>query len=88
MHNLRLVAALQPPIEIDHATHERRRKNSDAPIIEKIEPKRAASLRHDRVISEMRIPMDHPLAAERLPPCLEQIGGNAIPLLEGMLREL
>src|SRR5687767_14663075 len=84
MHDKRLIAALQAAIKIDHTFHKSSRKNPDASVVEEIEATRLPLLRKNRVVPQMRIAMNYPVTAERLPPRPEQIGSNGIAVLERM----
>ena len=74
--DMRVVVGPQAPIELDHAAHEARRKDAHAAVVEQIDPldpQRLALARgDDRVIAEMRVAVDDPVAQERPPPGVEQ----------------
>ena len=70
-------------IEVDHPLDEFRREGAHAAIVEQIDPGRPplAVLEHG-VIAEMRVAVDHPVLAERVPPGAEHGAGDLVALFE------
>ena len=63
--HLRLIVAHEALIEIHHPAHEARREDPHAAVVQQVD---ALALAKDRVIAQMRIPVDHAELAEGLPP--------------------
>ena len=79
----RLVALVQPAIEIDDALDEFRREGAHAAIVEQIDAGRLPRivLEH-RVVAEMRVAVNHAVVAERIPPGAEHGAGDLVALFE------
>src|SRR5580765_7024451 len=63
-----VVVLTQTVVEIDHTADETRRKNADAAVVEQIDAGGLLFFLEDGIVAEMRIAMDHTVAAERKPP--------------------
>src|SRR5262249_3463432 len=68
VHDQIVFAMEQAVIEVNDATHEFRRENADAAVVEKVDAGRRGIVQENSVVAEMRIAMDHAEAAERKPP--------------------
>ena len=75
----------QSVVEVDHAANELRREDADAAVVEQIDAARRATFVEHRVVSEMRIAVDHAEAAERKPPGREHRAADAVAVLERRL---
>ncbi len=90
MRDPRVVIGPQRMVELDDSVHKTHRKNPHAAVVEEIDPFDGALLAlprsDDRVIAEMRIAVDDPIAKERPPPGFEQADRNRVArLLRGVL---
>src|SRR5262245_42046234 len=84
MHHQSLVALEQAVVEVDHAADEFRLKDTNAAIVEQIDTMRRAVLDECGVVAEMRVAMDHPEPAERLPPRFEHRNREAVARRDGV----
>src|SRR5215471_2044882 len=84
MHHQSLIAPEQAVVEVDHAADEFRGKNADAAVVEQVDTMRRAILDECRVVAEMRVAMDHPEPAERLPPRFEHCNREAVARRDGI----
>src|SRR5271166_4736828 len=86
---MRIVVLLQRKIELDDPADEARREDAHAAVVEEINafdlPRRALAWCCDRVIPEMRIAVDDPVAKKRAPPRVEEADGDRVA---GLLRRL
>src|SRR5262249_39419767 len=78
MHHQGLVAMEKAVVQVDHTADEFRRKDADAAVVQQVDSLRRTILDECRVVAEMRVAMDHPEPAERVPPRLEHRDRNAV----------
>ena len=83
------VLVLEAVIEVDHPADEARAEHPDAAEIEEIEPGRRlpAVRREHRIVPEMRVAVDDAEAGERVPPGLEQGGGDPVAVGKAVVEE-
>src|SRR5919106_422820 len=83
-HGEVLIAALERPVQVDHALYEARPEHPDAAEVQQVD----AEVRPRGVVAEVRIAVDHGVVVERHVPGAEHVVGDAVARLDRRVPEL